>query len=179
MVDRHEAGDVEEQDEGGRQRQGKRKDWSLASPTRSRIDLDDPEFQDAEASGSLHGALTAGGTGGTSFHHPTSRMRRAMENESNRLAAAHYREWERSVMEEAMGCLPDPPGMQVIIRAGIRRVGGWQAPTQSMSFRLQAGETLDLRIAFPELAEEQCQLPAGDVTEGEAKPPQEEDDHDA
>ena len=167
----HEAGDVEEHDEGGRQRQGKRKDWSLALPTSSRIDLEDPQFQDAEARGSLPGEWTAGGTEGSSMHHPTSRMRRAMEDESNRLAAAHYREWERLVMAEAMGCLPEPPG--------IRRVGGWQAPTQSMSFRLQAGETLDLRIAFPELAQGQGQLPAGDVTEGEARLPQEEDDHEA
>ena len=52
-------------------------------------------------------------------------------------------------MDEELGKQPNPPGVQIVIRGGIRRVGGGQATTQTMSFRLQDGETLDLRFALP------------------------------
>ena len=110
------AGAVEENREGDRQRNGKRKDWSLATATRSRIDLDGPDFLDEGAVGSSPSVgLTTGGQGGMGLHTPDAGMRRAMEDESNRLFAAHYRAWEQSVVEEAMGCVPDPPGVQVVI----------------------------------------------------------------
>ena len=142
--------EVTEDKDTGRQRSAKRKDWSLTRATRSKIDLDGPDLPaEAMVGSDLPAGPTAEGTVGEGPHAAGEEMRRAMELECTRLAAAHYREWEQSVMEEAMGRVPDPPGVQVVIRrGGVRPVGGWQAPTQSMSFRLHAGEMLDLRTPF-------------------------------
>ena len=61
------------------------------------------------------------------------------------------REWEEETMCEAMNGVAPEAGALLVIRGGVRRVHGGQGTTQTIMFRIREGETLDLRIAMPEL----------------------------
>ena len=77
-------------------------------------------------------------------------FRRAMFQECERLRAAQYRQWEREVMDEALLEPARQEGLHLVVRGGVRRQAGHQGTTQTIMFRIQPGETLDLRIAAPE-----------------------------
>ena len=124
----------------------KRKDWHLGRSPTARIDLDGSDSP-VEKVACDRPVEVLGAERTSSL--PMPDMRRAMEVEANQIEAARYREWEREVMEKALGEQISPSGVQIVVRGGVRKVGGWQAPTQSMVFRLQEGETLDLRFALP------------------------------
>ena len=93
-------------------------------------------------------ANASGGAGRLSGELPgRADMMMACEEHRARL----LREWEEETMCEAMNGVAPEAGTLLVIRGGVRRVHGGQGTTQTIMFRIREGETLDLRIAMPEI----------------------------
>ena len=75
----------------------------------------------------------------------------ALSLECERHRASLLQDWEDEVMAEALGSTTIVDGVMVIVKGAVRRQHGGQGTSQTMMFRVSNGETLDLRIALPDL----------------------------
>ena len=98
----------------------------------------------------IDAGVAVGQRGGVADDGEEEAFRRGMLQECERLRAAQYRQWEREVTDEALNEPMRPEGLLLVVRGGVRRHTGHQGTTQTIMFRIQPGETVDLRIAAPE-----------------------------